>query len=243
MFKKIFIFIQISIYLCAHHSYCQEVKEKIQRADSLFLVNKYEEAGKLYEQVFYNNRLYSQKMLLQLAFIASQSKDFVRYLYWLNLYLQVNPDAKIAEKIENTANAYELVGYEISDRRWFLIYYHYYYKFIVLGFCVLTSVFLMLFFLNKQSVVVFRRNGVLLLLYLVGTILLHNVVPPIKEAVVAGENTYLMQAPSSASQVAGLASKGQKVSVVGENDIWLEIVWNKQRVFVKKSQVYFANLF
>jgi len=242
MFKKIFSFILISIYLNYYSSYSQILTEKIVRADSLFGQDKYEDAEVLYEEIFYENHIYSEKMLVQLAFIASQKKDYVRYLYWLNLYFQVSPSVAIAEKIENTANAYELAGYEISDRRWFLVYYHYYYKFIAFGICVLASILLISFFLNKQNAQTFRRNGILLLLFLLGTILLLNVVPPIKEAVVAGESTYLMLAPSSASQVAGIASKGQKVSVVGENDIWLEIVWNKQKVFVKKTQVYFANL-
>lgn len=243
MFKKIFIFILIFVSLCTHRSYCQEVKEKIKQADSLLAINKYKEAEKLYEQVLYEHQFYSNKMFLQLALIASQNKDFVRYLYWLNLYLQVQPDAKIAEKITNIAHAYELTGYEISDTKWLLLYYHCYYKFLVFAFCVLTALLLVFFFLSKQSVVAFRRNGILLLLFLIGTILLLNVVPPIKEAVIAGENTYLMSAPSSASQVAGFANKGQKMNVVGEKDIWLEVIWNKQKVFVKKTQVYFTNIF
>ncbi|MFN3315642.1 MAG: SH3 domain-containing protein [Raineya sp.] len=197
----------------------------------------------MYENIFYTERIYSEKMLVQLASTASQKKDYVAYLYWLNLYFQVKPSPEIAEKIENTANAYELAGYEISDSRWFLVYYHRYYKFIALGFCVLTSIFLIFFFFTQQNITAFRRNGILLLLFLLGAILLLNVVPPIKEAVIAGENTYLMLAPSSASQVAGVASKGQKVAVIGDNDIWLEVIWNKQKVFVKKTQVYFSNLF
>lgn len=243
MFKKIFIFIAIFLHFISYKIYCQGVVEKISRADSLFLLNKYEEAEQLYQEVFYQNRTYSEKMLVQLSLIASQKKDYIAYLYWLNLYFQVNPNTKIAEKIENTANAYELSGYEISDNRWFLVYYHYYYKFIALGFCVFISILLIFFFLKKQPIMAFRRNGVLLLLFLLATILLLNLVPPIKEAVIARENTYLMFAPSSASQVVGIASKGQKVDVTGQNDAWLEIIWNKQKVFVKKSQVYFANLF
>ena len=243
MLKNFFIFIVIFICFIPYKIYCQGVAEKISRADSLFLLNKYEEAEQLYQEVFYQNRAYSEKMLVQLSLIASQKKDYIAYLYWLNLYFQANPNAKIAEKIENTANAYELAGYAMSDSRWFLVYYHYYYKFIALGFCVLISILLISFFLNKQSIMAFRRNGILLLLFLLATILLLNIIPPIKEAVIAGENTYLMFAPSSASQVAGIASKGQKVDVVGNNDVWLEVIWNKQKVFVKKSQVYFANLF
>jgi len=242
MFRKIFTFSLTILCLISYSSYSQILIEKIVRADSLFEQNKYDEAEMLYEEIFYKNQTYSEKMLIQLAFIAWQKKDYVRYLYWLNLYLQVNPNVEIAEKIENTATAYELTGYEISDGRWFLIYYHYYYKFIVLGVCVLVSILLVSFFFSKQNAITFRRNGILLLLFLLGVIVLLNVVPPIKEAVIAGESTYLMLAPSSASQVAGIASKGQKVRVVGENDIWLEIIWNKQKVFVKKTQVYFANL-
>lgn len=243
MLKKISTFILTIILLSSYSSYSQTLTQKAAKADSLFLQNKYEEAEALYEEIFYKNHTYSEKILVQLAFIASQKKDYVRYLYWLNLYFQVNPTVRIAEKIENTASAYELTGYEISDKRWLLVYYHRYYKFIVFGLCVLISILFFYFLFSKQDVIAYRRNGILFLIFLIGTILWLNVVPPIKEAVVAGESTYLMLAPSSASQVVGIASKGQKLSVVGETDIWLEIIWNKQRVFLKKSQVYFANLF
>ncbi|GAB4124593.1 MAG: hypothetical protein OHK0045_02010 [Raineya sp.] len=243
MFKKIYVLNIIFIFIFSYKSYSQVVVEKISRADSLFSLNKYEEAEQLYQDIFYNNRTYSEKMLVQLALIASQKKDYVAYLYWLNLYFQVNPNAKIAEKVENTANAYELTGYDLSDSRWFLVYYHHYYKFIALFCCVVLSALLILFFFSKQRIVVFRRNGIFILLFLLISILLLNVVPPIKEAVIAADSTYLMLAPSSASQVAGIAPKGQKVNVVGENDVWLEVIWNKQKVFVKKTQVYFADLF
>lgn len=245
MSKKNIFFFLFFPFLLAHQAICQSfsAEKKIAKADSLFQKADYSKAEKLYQEVFYQEKKYSTSMLLKLASIANKKQDYVAYLYWLNLYFQSNPSLKIAEKISNTALAYEISGYQLSDRRWLTILYHRYYKFIALGFSVLGIFLVLLLFIRKQPLFIFRRNSVLLMIMLIFSLIFLNIAPDTKEVVIKQEHAYLMSAPSGASLVMGKAKKGQKLQVNSQKDVWIEVVWNNQKVFVKESQVYFGFVF
>ncbi|MCU0437122.1 MAG: hypothetical protein MUC49_04355 [Raineya sp.] len=243
MIKKITYFLLLFFHLTLNYAYSQGFKKNLIVADSLFKKGDYPKANLIYQDIFYQEKKYSSQMLLHLAIIANKQQDYVAYLYWLNLYFQVQPSLRISEKISNTANTYELAGYELSDRKWFSILYHHYYKFIVLGICVISFLITWFFLFRKQSLFVYRRTGILLLIFLLFSVISLNIIPETKEIVIAQSNTYLMSAPSGASWVIGIAQKGQKLPVNNEHDIWVEVIWNNQKVFVKKTQVYLGSVF
>lgn len=243
MLKKIIYFLILFFCFTYNYTYSQSFKSNTTTADSLFNKGEYLKAEPIYQDIFYKEKKYSSKMLLHLAFIANKKQDYVAYLYWLNLYFQVQPSLKTSEKISNTANTYELAGYELTDRKWFTILYHHYYRFIVLGLCLIGCLVVWLFLFRKQSLLVYRRNGILLLIFLLFSIISLNIIPETKEIVIAQSNTYLMSAPSGASWVVGIVQKGQKLPVNNEHDIWVEVIWNNQKVFVKKTQGYFGSIF
>lgn len=243
MLKKIKYFLILFFSWLANYAYSQDFKHNLSIADSLFKKGEYLKAEPIYQRIFYHEQKYSEEMLLHLAFIANKKQDYVAYLYWLNLYFQVEPSIKIAEKISNTANTYELAGYDLSDRKWFIVLYHHYYKFLALAMSFLGCFIAWVFLFRKQSLLTFRRNGILLLIFLLFSIISLNIIPETKEIVVAQANTYLMSAPSGASWVIGVAQKGQKLPVISEQDIWVEVVWNNQKVFIKKTQGYLGSVF
>jgi hypothetical protein len=243
MSKKIIYFLILILFFICNYTYSQGFKENLAIADSLFKKSEYVKATPIYENIFYKEKKYSSEMLLRLAFIANKRQDYVAYLYWLNLYFQVQPSLKISEKISNTANTYELTGYELTDRKWFTLLYHHYYKFIILGICIIGCLATWFFLFRKQNLFVYRRNGILLLIFLLFSIISLNIIPETKEIVIAQNNTYLMSAPSGASWVLGIVQKGQKLSINNEYDIWVEVTWNNQKVFVKKTQGYLGSVF
>ncbi|MCS6796066.1 MAG: hypothetical protein RMJ97_01830 [Raineya sp.] len=243
MFKKIFFFLFWGSWILIKVAYCQDFKKKQQTADSLFAVGKYYEAETLYAQIL-NEGVFSEKNILKQAFVASQQKNYAAYLHYLNLHLQYKPSLRTAQKIYNIATAYELEGYEVSDSKWLLLLYYAYHKWLVWGFCLLLLVWVFVFLRKKyHSWGIFQRNGIFLLIVLTFGIFFINFMPNINEAIVAYDHTYLMKAPSAASSKVAVLSKGKKLSVVAENDVWLEVIWQKEKAFVRKTQVYFHPLF
>lgn len=211
-------------------------------ADSLFTLGKYTEAEILYNQLL-SEGYFSEKNILKQVFIASQQKNYVAYLHFLNLHLQYKPSLQTAQKIYNIANAYELNGYEINDSKWLLLLYYAYHKWILWGVCLFFLLWASFILRKKITNENYFKNALLFLISCGFVILTINFLPSINEAIVAYDHTYLMQAPSSASQKVGLLMKGQKLEVVAEKDIWLKVIWQKQIAYVKKTQVYFHPLF
>ncbi|WP_448529994.1 hypothetical protein [Raineya sp.] len=243
MLKKIFFFLVCINGLLTESIYCQDFKQKNFLADSLFAVGKYSEAEAVYAQIL-GEGVFSEQNVLKQAFIASQQKNYVAYLHYLNLLLQNEPKLSTAQKIYNIATAYELEGYEVSDSKWILLLYYAYHRWIILGLCLLFLLWSISFLRRKYTTWgAFQRNGIILLLGLAFSIFFVNFIPNINEAIVAYNHTYLMKSPSAASEKVVVLSKGQKLNVIGEKDVWLEVIWGKEKAFVRKTQVYFHPLF
>jgi hypothetical protein len=243
MLKKIFFFLICFGTIVSENIYCQDFNRKNLLADSLFAVGKYSEAEAIYGQIL-GDGIFSEQNVLKQAFIASQHKNYVAYLHYLNLLLQYEPKLSTAQKIYNIATAYELEGYEVSDKKWILLLYYAYHKWIILSLCLLFLLWAISFLRKKYTTWgTLQRNGSILLLGLAFSIFFINFIPNINEAIVAYNHTYLMKSPSAASEKVVVLSKGQKLNVIGEKDIWLEVVWEKEKAFVRKTQVYFHPLF
>lgn len=242
MSKKIFFLLSIFFIVLSQITYSQLVVSEKKTKDTLQKYRKSDAISHQYSETFFVKKQYSEFSLLNLALHSQQKQDYVAYLFWLNLYFQANPNIKASEKISSVANAYQLAGYQQSDARWLQVLYYHYYNEIALVLISLSLFLSVLFFTRKKKRLI-SRTSIFALLFILLSLVLLNIVPPINEAIIKSENTYLMTAPSGASQVAGIAQKGEKMTIIDESDIWLKVFWGKQQVFVRKTNVYFGKLF
>ena len=54
------------------------------------------------------------------------------------------------------------------------------------------------------------------------------------DGIILNENTFIMNDPSSGSDVYKLIRKGEKIKIVNETDVWYEVEQKIKNIFVKK---------
>ena len=118
-FLKIFLF-HFFIFTQVLDSQGQTSLNK--KADSLFIQKKNDEARNIYEEIIKKNQNLNPKIYLKLANISEAKGEFVKELYYLNLYFFKKPDEKVFEKMYLVAYENGFNGYEKNDLNYFLFY-------------------------------------------------------------------------------------------------------------------------
>ncbi len=238
--KRIFLsifFISFSAFF--QGAYSQANTNELAEADSLFSEKKFTEALPIYEKIFFEEGLYSESMLLKLAFIYEGKGDFEQALYVLKYLEQKNNARYVSTKIKELAKKHQLVGYENSDlQALFKFFFNYQME--------ITSVFLFLGLLNL-SILAFRQKksaqkvpivqvipSIVCLLIAIG---IWHFASPTKQGIIITDHTILMEAPSAAAEVVELTNKGHLLQLKRKKDVWYETDWFGQTVYVKENMV------
>lgn len=219
-------------------SFSQDYKQQIVIADSLFKDKKYTQSYELYDSIYTQGNYVSPAMLLKMAYIREGLGDYTMALYLLYDYYIQTSDEFALEKMESLASARNLVGYEYSDKEYFLSVYHKYYDEIIISLGALSLLFLAGLLYQKFK---FKRkpvgNFVLLSLSSISLLYVLNIGMGYKEAIVIHQNTYAMDSPSSAGNVVDIIGEGHKIIIDGSEDVWIKTSWKNQIVYVKKKNV------
>ena len=59
-----------------------------------------------------------------------------------------------------------------------------------------------------------------------------------KEGIVSKENTYIMNGPSSGSDVYSIINKGNKLKVSSESSIWYEVIFENKKKYIRKKNIF-----
>lgn len=214
----------------------KDFKEKIKLADSLFAQKKYTQSYDLYDSIYHIGKLRSPAMLLKMAYIREGLGDYTMALYYLYDYYIQTSDEFALEKMESLANTYSLVGYNYSDKEYFLSVYHDYYDQIILVLGVTALLFLGSIawqrYQKQQKPV---GNYVIFLLVSLLLIYILNIGIGYQEAIVTHPNSYVMNEPSSSANVVDILAQGHKIKIIGESDVWYKTEWNNTEVYIKKK--------
>ena len=62
------------------------------------------------------------------------------------------------------------------------------------------------------------------------------------QAIVSSNSTYLMSGPSAGSSVVSIINEGHLLDVLGRKDIWIQVKWMNQDVYLKEDQVLMVKL-
>lgn len=206
---------------------------RLKMADSLFNQRKYTQSLKIYEEIF-SQQAYSPAMLLRMAYVEEGLGNTSMSLYYLNNYYQLTRDEKALEKMEQTANAFQLKGYEITpfDRfRMFLLVY----RLPVIGVLALgTLMFGIGAWLTRQKEM--SRFIVVLQFVFAGALLFMVNIDLRKDAgIVSKSPVYIMSGPSSGAKVVAIIGDGHKLAVEDRNDVWVKVVWEGKTGWVRES--------
>ena len=59
-----------------------------------------------------------------------------------------------------------------------------------------------------------------------------------KEGIIFQDNTYIMNGPSSGSDVYSIINKGNKLKVSSESSIWYEVIFENKKKYIRKKNIF-----
>ena len=236
-------FYYISIVLLGIFSFSNRIISKnlnLNKADSLFNLQIYTEAKLIYDSLYYKENLYSESMLLKMALIEEGLENYEKSIYYLSQYQSINNNESSEIKIKKIANNYDLEGYEKNDfdylqnilkeNRIIIIY-------------SLLLLILLIFIINIYRILKSKKAPTLVLTFYIISILfllIININLP-KSGIVYFENTFIMEKPSSGSDLYQIVKKGDKLKIIGEESVWYKIKINQTEKYIRKKNIKIIN--
>lgn len=231
---KLFILFLNCFLSCSFSALCDSPKEKLHIADSLFAQKKYTQSFELYEEIQKSDQKASPAMLLKMAFIKEGLGDYTNALYYLNLYSLKTHKKKALKKMENLAEQHKLTGYNYDDVEFFLnIYHKYLLQFNLLFISLVFMLFGILFYQKRTNKIKSNFPGIIYISLLLALLFINNYGIEHKKAIITSSDVYLMKGPSPGSDVVDVISKGHRVDIFEQDDVWVKIYWNDNAVFIK----------
>ena len=209
---------------------------RLQQADSLYLDKKYTESLEHYQTILSQNE-YTPAMLLKMAHIEERQGNIGQTLYYLNLYHLASDDKSVLGKMEELATRYNLEGYDVSDADQALSFYQDHHLDVTIALAVIALFFLALTYSvrrkGQQPIASAIGMGVVLI-----ALLFHvNMGGKADLGIVGNSHTFLMAGPSPGAPLVEIVSEGHRVEIVGKNDVWIQVLWNGEKAFVKEGNL------
>ena len=235
-FLKIFL---TSFLLTMQLTDSQAQRALNKKADSLFNQKKNDEAVILYEQILKNSQNISPNVYLKLANISENKGNYVKELYYLNLYFFKEPNEKVFEKMFVIANENGYKGYEKNDLNYILFYYRKYSSYIWGAFLILgIYIFSVLLIKRRNKQYSPIHHKIIFIVYLLFLLSLINLPNNYRSAIIKNEKVYLRNYPSAASQIVGNISEGNRLNIIKSDDIWYQVLWEGQFCYIKSSDIW-----
>lgn len=232
-------FLKINILLVGALSlvFSTQGQDKLSQADSLFSSQKYTEAFAIYQEILKEGQA-SPAMLGKMAYIKEGLGNYAEALYLLHQYYELTSDRRALTKMKEIAQAHELQGYEYTDLDFFLNFIHRYHQQLMLATAALVLLTLAYVFRKKSKketpAVSLMMHALLLMIF---AVLVNGWLFP-STAIVREEQTIAMSGPSAGAEPVTFLAKGHKVKLLKQDELWSEILWEDQRVFVRSKNLY-----
>lgn len=231
----------IFLFLNTQLVFSQQVEEKLSSADSLFKLKKYTQAFQIYEDLYKREFTYTPQTLIKMAFIQEGLGNYTETLYYLNNYYLLTNDKNARQKMESLAEKHKLKGYEYSDLTFILSLLKFYNKEITFFFLLFISIFVIWIAyrsIKYKSQLKVQALFVLLVLVVFQTL---NFFIKNHSLAIISKTSYLMTGPSAAADIIEVAQKGDKVRVIGEEDVWLKVSIDESKGYIKKGNLLLIN--
>lgn len=177
-------------------------------------------------------------MLLKMAFVKEGLGDYSQALYYLNMHYLMVYDKKTLKKMESLAEQRNLLGYNYDDAEFFLnIYQKFQTQFDALVLSVVLFFFSLLVYKRRKNGKISIGQAVSFAIVLSAVLFLNNIAGEQKNAIITNGTAYLMDGPSPGANIVAVVSEGHRVRVVGQEDVWAEIVWEDRDVYVRNQSL------
>lgn len=236
--NKYAIFLLITFFLGNTNDSFSAVEKSLKTADSLFAIGQFSAAEIVYLNEYKNVKKNNPNLLIKLAFLAEKKDDYAGSLYYLSSLAQIQPSVNLFQKMNQEASKRGLKGYEFNDFSYFQIAYRKYGDLLpitLLALAVYVYVVMVVKIRNDERVQ--RRHKWALVIYLLALVALLNVPDNYGYGIINKGGAFLRSYPSAAAPVVSKIDKGHKVMVIGSRDHWNVVLWEKELVYIRKTDI------
>tara|TARA_B100001741_G_scaffold49845_1_gene37700 strand:- start:2210 stop:2917 length:708 start_codon:yes stop_codon:yes gene_type:complete len=221
----IFFLIFVTTNILANDKYL------LNEGDSLFKLRKYVDAKKIYEKLYYEKNYFSDAMLLKLSFIEEGIGNYEKALIYLSKHYYQTNNKETSTKIKSIAKKNELIGFEQNDLSLILNAYN---KNIYLIHSILVVILVLYLIIGEKKDTSYHIRFMIISV-LVLAIMNFNLTK--KQGIVDQDNTYIMNGPSSGSDVYSIIKKGNKLKISKEYSIWYEVIFENKKKYIRKKNI------
>ncbi|MGI4835872.1 MAG: hypothetical protein ACRYFK_20660 [Janthinobacterium lividum] len=206
---------------------------QLRQADSLFVSGQYAAAVPLYRAQVWRRRQVSGQLLLRLAYAEHRLGHLPAEMLYLNLALARQPRLSTWQRLVGLAQRQRLVGYPSTwqqELRIGVARYYYPALQVLLSGAVLGAALLGL---RRRA----ARRGTWLSYgaYLLATGAFLYGLQPRPTGIVARPGAALMAGPSAGAAWLSTATLGDRLPVLGRQDIWLRVRWQERVAYVRAA--------
>jgi hypothetical protein len=208
----------------------------IQRADSLFELGQYEAARPLYRAQVWQQQRASASLLMRLAYAEHQQAHYAAELLYLNMALVRQPRLSTWQQLVALAQRQRLVGYPTTWQQEVRVQVlRYYYPVLqgLLSVAVLVAVGLLL-----RRGRTGRGTWLAYGLYLAATGAYLYWLKPVPTGIVTRPGVALMAGPGAGAAWLSTAAPGDRLPVLGRQDIWLRVRWQERVAYVRAADAF-----
>ncbi|MFT4031231.1 MAG: hypothetical protein QM669_02320 [Siphonobacter sp.] len=205
----------------------------------MFRIHSLTKANALYEKVLATNPRISPTVYMKMAYLADQRKDWLTEQYFLNLFYEQIPDERVVRRLNELAKDQGWKGYELDDFNLLVLLFKQYSGYLIAILLLLgLYIFIVLIFKRAKHQYVAFRHKLLFFFYWAGICLLVNLPGRYRQVIIRQPDTILRHEPSAAAAPAEIVKEGHRLQVLGKSDIWYQVLWDNQLLYVKSNDVW-----
>ena len=144
---------------------------------------------------------------------------------------------------ENLAEQNKLSGYNYDDAEFFLnIYYKYQLQIDLVVICFTLLYFGTIIYGKKTKKINPTFAGFLYIAVLMLLFAVNNFARERTKAIITVSDAPLMKGPSPGADVVDVISKGNRVDILGQDDVWVKISWDDDEAYIKEFNLKLIEL-
>lgn len=231
---KLFFLMMLTI---GFQAFSQPENTTLIEADSLFTNQRFTQSFELYDSIYHLKKA-SPAMLLKMAYIKEGLGDHALAQYYLNEYYLATNNELALTKMEKLAKEKNLDGYETNDLNFFVNLYYKHFQWLTLSVFGIALALIIFFIIQAQK---FRKTppitSFLLAVSLLVLFFLINFGKSYNKALIIKNNTFVMAGPSAGADVLDVISKGDKIQIISEQDVWIKIDYRGELGYIKTNNI------
>jgi hypothetical protein len=208
----------------------------VQQADSLFEQGQFGAVLPLYRAQIWQNERVSARLLLRLAYAEHQQAHYAAELLYLNMAQARQPRLSTWRQLASLAQRQRLVGYPTTWQQEVRVQVQRYY-YPVLQVLLSGAVLLAMGLLLRRGRTS-RGGWVAYGTYLLGTGAYLYWLQPVPTGIVARPGVALMAGPGAGATWLSTAAPGDRLPVLGHQDIWLRVRWQERVAYVRADDTF-----